>query len=121
MLLKTSEEVVIGFQILKKMGTPSPHTMLYLGRQRVVFSKSCPRVLKLRGWLRCLKVTLKTGAIYVNGGPSRGYSVLRPGEERPHGGAWNFTEIFKVIFAGFKSILQNIKVFQTYQSFVKYL
>ena len=46
------------------------------------------RIWVLRGWGRCLKVTLQISA-HGDGGPSGGSSVRRPGSEDPIGEGGN--------------------------------
>jgi hypothetical protein len=59
---------ILGFQPKKKFGDPpTPRIMRFLGGKEV-YLKSCPRVPKLkiwirRSWGRCLKVTLQTCAL----------------------------------------------------------
>ena len=73
---------ILGFQKRKRKIRDPPYPPHFWADKGCIYI-SCPRVLKLWIWLLrglgiCLKMT------HVDGGPSGGSSVCRPGSEDPH-------------------------------------
>jgi hypothetical protein len=99
----------------KKIGAPPPppHYAI-IGRTEGGISKSWPRVPKLliwvlRGWGRCLKLTLRTRTPENFWGPSGGSCMNRPESEDPHRRKRKFiiffhTEVFLVWPSGYLTI-----------------